>query len=139
VDDCSNEISRWGAIAMGAVIQGIATRNELPGRSWNVSTRKSTAHMGIEIMEEFVEGKHNWVNRYVTSPLFLLVTWLLPILLALLHDLSFSNNHVVNGTHVMANGCVTKSCDGLSIAPMICPTLCQNLTLSIVTSKLGLS
>jgi hypothetical protein len=48
---------------MGAVIQGIATRNELPGRSWNVTTRKSTSHMGIEIMEPFEEGKHEWANR----------------------------------------------------------------------------
>jgi hypothetical protein len=109
---------------MGAVIQGIATRNELPGRSWNVTTRKSTAHMGIEIMVPFIEGQHEWANRYV-----------LPRLL-LYYSIYTDSSDLDNGTPVTANGCATIPCVGSSTAATTCPIPFQNRTVSTAISGL---
>jgi hypothetical protein len=58
-------IIRWGAIALGAVIQGMATRLEKPIGNWSVSTRKATSHMGIEVCSPFNSSCHEASRKYL--------------------------------------------------------------------------
>ena len=49
-------VYRWGAIAMGAVIQAVARRVNAP--YWQVVSRRATSHFGIEIQVPFDESVH---------------------------------------------------------------------------------
>ena len=54
----------WGAVALGAVIRGIAMRQDsAEERPWDVRTRKATAHHGISIWDTFIKGTHPKENK----------------------------------------------------------------------------
>ncbi|KAF2665782.1 actin-like ATPase domain-containing protein [Microthyrium microscopicum] len=56
--------NQWGAIALGAVIQSVASRVSAPVGNWSVTTRKATSSMGVEIRMPFNKALHHESRKY---------------------------------------------------------------------------